>query len=779
MRIVQVICLLGALQSAAFDIPYTLDRPATTSAGIFDSQGRPVKVLWTMQETAAGAHKASWDQTDAMGIALPAGEYHLRVAANRATYTNIGVIGNSGQPPSDKGHTPTNIESVAVDRDGNIYTANGWDEAGADFKKWDASGKSVYDAQFQIRNGRPNGAPYAIAVDDTYLYCAMGGWEREPWNNRQQIQRFRISDGKRIAFSGPSEKSSTDEPKRGEKPPRAFKGPADQLLDGHIQLYEWPGLNIPAGAPDAEVRLLKAPLRSLAVHGDTLYVADALGGMVRSFDKETGLARGAFAVKLPHAIAVDGKGQIWVASEQSRLRAFDGAGKVLIDVPAAGNISSIAVAPDGGIVVSDMDAGAVKRLDVTTTPPSFKQVLGSKAKSGDRAADRFYRLRGVAVDAQYHLVTIQREPGSSGARLARWSPEGKLLWEHFGTEFVSLGNYGVSDPHAFYSITHHRYRLLDRVKGTSDYLGNAIDLERFPTSDNTYRSDPHGVLRVLRIEKNDFVFMPTGDGVQVYRVDGPVLKLASLVGGADPDSTGGKHGKKKGKWSWSDTTGSGKPDPAAITPIDQGYSCFGMDVARNGTIIFANTTTRSIWTIPLGGVDARGNPTFDWKQAREAVARDTSPLGFEPSMAHLADDGSIYAFGWSKRWPRPANNPFWMGGNTFCRFDAQGKLIFAIPLPHTCVGFDTIPGGGGALVGRGTTGSVYHITADGLIIAEMKPGEAMNKQTGWFDNHACVAVSRDPRDGRLDVFTEDDFVCRIAWYRIDDRDVKTIEVPVK
>jgi len=37
-----------------------------------------------------------------------------------------------------------------------------------------------------------------------------------------------------------------------------------------------------------------------------------------------------------------------------------------------------------------------------------------------------------------------------------------------------------------------------------------------------------------------------------------------------------------------------------------------------------------------------------------------------------------------------------------------------------------------------------------------------------------VAVSRDPRDGLLDVFGEDSWLNRNVWYRVDDRDVRTL-----
>lgn len=71
-------------------------------------------------------------------------------------------------------------------------------------------------------------------------------------------------------------------------------------------------------------------------------------------------------------------------------------------------------------------------------------------------------------------------------------------------------------------------------------------------------------------------------------------------------------------------------------------------------------------------------------------------------------------------------------------------------------------GGGGCMVGSGEKANIYHYTPDGLLIGRMEPGEAMGKQSGWLDNQASVAVNRDDRDGRLDVFVEDDYVLRIA-----------------
>lgn len=743
------------------EFAFTIEKAGPTSAGIYDAEDRLVRVLWTMKELAAGPQKAGWDGLDEFGRPVPAGEYRWRVVTNRATYRNVGVIGNNGQPPNSAGHTPNNLQSVAVDAAGAVYTANGWDEAGADFKKWDAAGNSVYDAQYQIRNGKPNGAPYSIATDGEYLYCGMGGWNREPFNSMQQIQRFRLSDGKHEKFT----EVGRD--------------------DGHILVYEWPEKQVPEGTPEAEAAMMRAPLQALGILGDTILAADALGNRVLKFHKVTGKPQGEFPVKRPSALAIDKAGRIWVGHERKTVSVFsaDGTGgrAVIRDI---GEVEALAFGPNGQLYVADGEAGQVKVYDVSGAGEAkLVRTFGTKAAPGDAAPDRFYRLRGVAVDKDGNLVTINKMP-IDGSRLAKWTPDGKLLWERLGLEFVSLGNYGAHDPDTFYSMTQHRYRLLDRAAGTWEFTGSVF------AGGPRYRSDPHGTPRVLKMGDAVFVFTPTGDGVQVYRAGPKTLQPVAMVGGKDPTWDGrAKRDSPKGDaplWTWSDADGNGKVDDAEIRwyakpgekpPAGQGiqkYATFGMDVDAAGNLWFPNHHTRSIWQIPRGPADAKGNPTYDWAQAREVVPRDASALKFEPNMVQAADDGSLYTFGWSAAWPSPKNNPFWMGGTTLVRFGKDGKRMWAVPLPEACVGLDVIPGGGGCMAGMAKKATVCHYTADGLLIAQMAPGEAMGKQSGWLDNQASVAVNRDPRDGLLDVFVEEDYALRIAWYRVDDAAGKAV-----
>ncbi len=736
---------------------FRLDKAGPTSAGVFDGDGRLVRVLWTMKDLPAGKHEAGWDGLDGWGEAAPAGAYTWRVVRNGSVYRNVGVIGNSGLPPDDKGHTPNNLQSVACDAAGAVYTANYWDEAGADFKKWDAAGNSVYDARYQIRNGNPNGAPYAITTDEKYLYCTMGGWKQKDGAELHQVQRFLLADGKHVPFPGVGRK------------------------DGHITIYETLAGKVPEDAPEEDAWRLRWPLRAVAIQGDLILVADLLGNRILRFQKETGEAHGEFAVSRPEALAVDAAGRIWVGHEKTLVTRFtrDGA-EPQAALKDLGRVESLYFGPKGELCVADGGACQVRVYDVAGAAPKCMRTLGRKAEPGDWAPDRFYTLRGAAMDKDGNLFTINKMP-VDGSRLAKWSADGKCLWERQGLEFVSLGNYGREDPDTFYSMTFGRYRLGARDGGAWEYRGSM-----WPGG-TTYRSDTHGTPRVLRIGKADFYFMPTGDGVQVYRIEKNVLRPAAMVGGRDPTTEGrGRGPKADAMWTWSDASGDGKVDADEIRwfrrPDEKEskhvYATFGMDVDQDGNVWTPNHHTRSLWTIPRGPSDARGNPTYDWAKAVEAVKKDASALALEPNMCQRAEDGSIYAFGWSAKVPRPKDNPFWMGGNTLARFDKAGERLWAVALPDTVVGLDTVPGGG-CMVGIARKAHILHYTADGLLVGRLEPGEAMGKVSGWLDNQASVAVNRDPRDKRLDVFVEEDYALRIAWYRVDDRDQRTTSGTLK
>lgn len=764
-----VVPLTAAPESA---FTFTLPAPASTSAGVYDAAGRLVRVLWTMQPRPAGPQSVTWDGNDDAGQAAPAGLYRFQVVANGASYRNLGTIGNSAVPPDSFHHVPINFESLALDRDGAIYTVHDWDEAHHDVIRWSPDTGRVLG-----HSGHPiGGLLKAIAVDDEYAY--VSGYAGEP-GKREKVQFF-------IARL------------RIDKQANSTRWPLVPFTKAGRQLMVYNGgAALPEGLGETERNVMTIPLLSLAVRGETLYATDSLAGKVRFYDKNTGEPSGSLDAPLAAALALDAEGRLWVGHGLHRVSVFDAAGRCLATpIDDLAEVKALTFGPDGRLYVADRGAGQVRVYGLDRLRATLLRTLGEKARPGDRAPDRFYRLCGLGVDAAGHLVTVQNEFFFNGGRLARFAPDGKPLWEQLGLEFSSTGNYSPDDPDTFHSVMEHSYRL-DRQGGGWEYLGNSY-------TGTPYRGGPGAPLRLGRLGGRDFVFVPGGDGLQVYRLDppdnpgrGPLRRLVGVLGRASPLPSGARTEecwKRENRflWSWHDERGDATPHPEDIVywarpedgrPLWQ-YRPITVDAAKDLWITSADrggiTPERnSIWKLPLAGLNGLGNPIYRWQDVRREIGEEALlwPMGMK--MAQHADDGTTYVYGHTTRPGAPQHGGAWMGGNALAAF-AAGQCRWQIVLPKVCVGLDAIPGGAGGCIvgGNPAAGQLHHYSRDGLLIGICGPapqamGAAPNNPSGFLDMYAAVTVNRDPRDGLLDVFVEDNYNLRIAWYRIDDRGIRT------
>jgi hypothetical protein len=759
-------------------LSFALPQPGLTSAGIYDATGRLVRVLWTLKSLPAGQQKTTWDGNDALATPAPAGAYTLKVVANRSTYTNIGTIGNTAFPPDSFHHVPINFESVALGRDGAVYTVHDWDEPHNDVIRW-----SPETGRVLSHSGHPfGGLLKAVAVDDDFVYASGYSDLQDRTKSKFIILRLRL----------PGDPAN----------PKASAWRLEPFTKAgkHLVVYDG-NAAFPAGSSEDDRALMRMPLLSLAVHEGTLYVTDTLAGQVRRYDKVTGQQTGAIDVRLPQAVAVGADGRIWVGHERTKVSVFSADGRPLgTPVTALTNVIAIALGQANTLYVADHGAGQVCVYDLTGNDATRHRVLGAKAEPGDRAADRFRNLHGLAVDEAGNLITAQNEFFFNGGRLAKFAPDGKLVWEQMGLEFSSNGNYDPADPDTFYSFMEHTYRL-DRKTGGWQFLGNSF-------SGTPYRGGPGSALRIGRLGGQTFAFMPAGDGVQVYRIEpaadpnhGPVTRLVSILGRSTPLPTG-KHSEESWKqenrylWSWNDEQGDHTPQPGEIVywakpedgrpmwqfrpiTIDPGKNLWITSADRGGNTPEQN----SIWMIPMGGTNKLGNPVYEWKEVRRVIAQESLLWPMSMKMAQHGDDGMTYVYGHTKRPGTPQHGGAWMGGNVLAGFEGD-QCKWQTVLPDVCVSMDFIPGGrGGCLIGgKPGAGQIHHYTRDGLLIGVCGPdpkimGAPPNNPSGFLDMYAAVAVNRDPRDGLLDVFVEDNFNLRIAWYRIDDRQIETIVTP--
>jgi len=775
---------------------FNLDHAAKeTSAGVYDATGKLVRVLWTMKPMAQGEQYAGWDGKDNDGKSAPTGKYTYKVVVNNSTYKNVGVIGNSGTNTFTE--VPNNFESVAVDKEGNAYTVHDWYEPHQDVKMWDAK-----TGQVVAHSGHPiGGLLKAVAVDEQYAYTTS----YENLDNRKEakfyINRLKI-----------------------DKTPGATNWPIVPFTKAGNAIMVYNGATeYPAGATDAEKGVMRMPLLSLAVSGDTLYATDSLAGKVRMFNKESGEETGALNVKLPQAVAVGDDGRIWVGHEHSQVSIFDKTGKMLgTPVTDVKEVNALAVRGNT-LYIADQGAGQIKIYDLNGNDAKMNRTFGDKARPGDRASHRFFNLHGLAVDKSGNLVTAQDEYFFNGGRLAKFSPEGKPLWEKAGLEFVSNGTYSATNPDWFISLQHHGYAL-DRKTGTAVNTGNTYSGEGYKTT--------IGPISARKIGGKEFVFMANGDGMLVYRVvpapdkfRGPSLRLASIVAGSNPLPNGTTVEFWKPEnfflWSWHDEKGAGKVDQSEVVfaqkPGDgQNVWQHGYHTPdKNGNLWFASydrggatPESTAIYVIPNLGLDKMGNPTYDWSRALRAIPKTAFPADCQPRQANLAADGTLYVYATSSKPETPHSAGLHMGGNMILKFDMKGfdpakwkgkdakdrladfatAPIWSTVTPEMYVGLDIIPpradGKGAGLVIGGTPfrGGVSHYLSDGLLIGGFNSDEKRfggvkddgQWPSGLIDFFGGVSAQRDPRDGMLDVFVEDDFNNRIFWYRADDHDVQTL-----
>ena len=524
-----------------------------------------------------------------------------------------------------------------------------------------------------------------------------------------------------------------------------------------------------------------SPLKALASFKGKLYVTDYLANKVWIFDRETGAPAGTIAVEGPQGLAIDTGGKIWVSHEHKKISVFSPDGKQSAEVVNdANDIGSLCFGPDDLLYAADRGANKVLiyKVDMANRKLTLQRTFGQPAQPGEQEPDHFYLLRSVAVDSAGY-ITVAQNLTAAGSRLTRFSPDGKVVWDQVGGEFCSNGNYSQDAPDDIISQYFHHYKV-DKQTGKSVFMG--CDL----ATDPKYVYGQHSPMRLLKLNGQVFAFMGYGNSQQVYRKKGDSFRLCSMWGSSDMTPDGAfidmmpvNQRPPFGLFSWHDANGNGKIDPDEITwQIKPGnpvynHGTMGISADDHGNSLYADLEG-DVKEVPLTGFDQLGNPIYDLSRERVLIPRDPSPkplLG-PPRMVVRADDGSIYVDYQSSVYPAPPEaGGGWMTGWLLARYDKNGKRLWYARIPETCTAMDYVPGGGVMLItivmnARGTP--IYHYTADGMLIGAAYPSTRIMGFTASTDTTGALSVSRDPRDGILDMFSEDCVGNRFRWQRADD-----------
>lgn len=336
---------------------FTLPRSATTSAGVYDHEGRLLRTLWRGVTLPAGPHQRTWDGRDDRGQAIAPQNVEIRVLHHHLSYVWEGVIGNSsgtfGGPQLHRAFLPPT--SIVLLGNRAIY-AVGYNEGQPGLH-----GFALSAPQYDTRP-LPSTDPFAsyamLAVDATRLYWANGGGlSRTSFVGAFELDTRRVTTfpaGTSVCLNYGANSTNCY---------------PDQTYTSVIDLHT-DAADIPTG---------------LAVQRNGRILAVAHGGrnLIRLYDKTSGTLLREWQLPLnaksTNQLAMSPSGDLWVASGQSMLRYTDLERNPTVAAIVTGLARPLALAalPAGDEGVWVADGGASQQLKRYDAQGQLTATLGT------------------------------------------------------------------------------------------------------------------------------------------------------------------------------------------------------------------------------------------------------------------------------------------------------------------------------------------------------------------------------------------------------------------
>jgi hypothetical protein len=324
----------------------TLSAPSTTSAGVYASDGRLVRTLWSGRRLDAGAVAVAWDGRDDDGAPVPPGVYAARVLAHNVRYVWEGVVGNTSRDKTGasvyRAYQP--INDMAFDESGRGFYVIGYDEGQPGPHRFETK-----DPQRQAPLLRPDYRRvfrYA-AADNSVAYFANIGLAAERGAFNRVPETFVVAVD-------------------------VTSGEAHRFATG-VAVDAWPNvIDYDRDDRDSHGEFRSAPT-GIAVQrrGDLLFVAHGQLDEIRIFDKRTGERVGRIPAGGARDLDVAPDDSLWAIGRADgratavHYRPVGGewreAGRIDADLE---NPVAIAVSPlDGTIVVADAGTDQLRAFD--------------------------------------------------------------------------------------------------------------------------------------------------------------------------------------------------------------------------------------------------------------------------------------------------------------------------------------------------------------------------------------------------------------------------------
>lgn len=674
------------------------------------------------------------------------------------------------------------IRAMAVMPDGTVFTNVEWDEAGGNAGEFRDGALIRYGKH---THGWGNGGGEAVAANSRYVYLGVsvsnegGGLKDEDTWPPKESKWFGISRRLRSDIS----KGAPFEDGKG--------GKGDTLKAA---------FRVVAEVPDRA----KKPIAGLAANDSQLFVADPYVNTIKVYDAETMKFITEWKVEQTGPLALDAAGGLWMLQRKTdalpaSLVCFDmNSGDLRATYTFGREFSPLAfcVARDGRIFCADNSVAQQIRIFT----PARDQMLSDAGTFGEKGGiasgrpgafgDRkLNHVAALGLDSKDNLyVAHDAQSGGGGTVLESYRlADGGLNWRLFGLTFVDMAD--VDDTNDTDVFTKEEHFRLDYTQPTGrewSYADFTIDAIRFPQDPRLHLWSAGAWVRHIGGARVLFVNDMNAERLQVYRFDekseGEVAIPSGLFAKSHikTDDHWPPNQPEKGEWIWRDTNGNGDFDAGEYATHDSADapSSQGWWVDRQGGVWLA-TETKGLRYFPCGGLDAHGNPQWDFatlqtfphpegfrevKRVRYDVASDTLYLGGTTDTAknqHWKPMGPALACydGWLRgakklRWRVTLPYARGFAGHESCEpmgFDVAGDYIF-VPIV-------------GASKKEGVkTGRVEVFRAsDGSAVGHFEPGEEVG-EVGLQDIRETLTAHRRA-NGEYIVLIEDDYKSKVVMYR--------------
>ncbi|MEO9894551.1 FlgD immunoglobulin-like domain containing protein [Aurantibacter sp.] len=264
---------------------YTLAEAATTSAGIYTTEGILLRTLWSNEYKTAGSHAAKWDGLDDEGVAVTKGTYSAKVLANNVQYEWEGAkIGNTSKhlTGENRYHGLSGFfKFIVVDDD--IYWTNGYNE-----QRTAANQSSIHDPQVTTPVLDKGAVIKYVCADENYVFWSG----HDVYSDTSFVFVTTREENEEYQFS---------------------KASNYEVTYGRIHNST---LNTLQGKDSY--------ITGLARSGNYLFIARQLQNTIHVLDITTGgtLVQTIKSINAPRELTADGNGNLWIISNTNQVAKY-------------------------------------------------------------------------------------------------------------------------------------------------------------------------------------------------------------------------------------------------------------------------------------------------------------------------------------------------------------------------------------------------------------------------------------------------------------------------